>query len=435
MRYLQQMIDGRARPALGLLVLIVATAALRSAAVAVRRDALARDPDAYRLIAENLVQRGTFSRSGPDRPPAPTAFRPPVYPLLLAATACHGTVSPQQVAVIHVVLGTLTVVATWWLARWWGLGPASWCAAVLVAVDPILLYQSAEVMTETLATFLTAAGLLALTWWQRRATGAAVAVAGAVFGLAVLCRPTSLVWAALCGALLLVHRPPGIDRKQPLVFLVVLGAVVAPWGWRNLRATGHFTVTTTHGGYTLLLANNPYVYQHLRTGPWGSVWDGQELLPMLDATPEPGGTAHAAPEGEHPESEHAVDRRYYALARQTIRAQPGMFLWSSIARVGALWSPLPRQTDPPESWRGWGGRWLVAAWYLGVLTAALGGAWRRGRSWLHAPWVWAGLFLLAVTAVHAVYWTNMRMRAPATPIVALLAASVCGRQRSSRVET
>ena len=51
------------------------------------------------------------------------------------------------------------------LGRCWGLGRrGAALAALLVACDPILLDSSCRVMTETLATFLTTAGLLALTW-------------------------------------------------------------------------------------------------------------------------------------------------------------------------------------------------------------------------------------------------------------------------------
>ena len=39
------------------------------------------------------------------------------------------------------------------LGQQWGLGRWSWLAAGLVAVDPILLHQAGEVMTETFATF------------------------------------------------------------------------------------------------------------------------------------------------------------------------------------------------------------------------------------------------------------------------------------------
>ena len=42
------------------------------------------------------------------------------------------------------------------------------------------------------------------------------------------------------------------------------------------------------------------------------------------------------------------------------------------------------------------------------------------RDW--GLWLWGLLLVLAVTAVHAFYWTNLRMRAPLMPVVALAAA-------------
>ena len=111
---------------------------------------LSADPDAYRLIAENLVQRGVFSRSTADVPAIPTVFRPPLYPLLLAAISWNGQVRPLGVATVHVLTGMLTVGVVYLLGRRWGLQAWSYLAAVGVAVDPILLYQAGEVMTETL---------------------------------------------------------------------------------------------------------------------------------------------------------------------------------------------------------------------------------------------------------------------------------------------
>ena len=83
-------------------------------------------------------------------------------------------------------------------------------AALLVACDPILLDSSCRVMTETLATFLAAAGLLALsrlslressaTFAERKATIAALA--GIVLALASLCRPAFLLWTLAAWAVL-----------------------------------------------------------------------------------------------------------------------------------------------------------------------------------------------------------------------------------------
>src|SRR5207247_1936361 len=93
------------------------------------------------------------------------AYRPPLYPVLLAKLAGEGLeVTPLRVALLHWLLGIGTVWLTWVTAGLFcrevdGAGAAAvWrpgLAALLVACDPILLYWSTYVMTETLATFLT----------------------------------------------------------------------------------------------------------------------------------------------------------------------------------------------------------------------------------------------------------------------------------------
>jgi hypothetical protein len=335
------------------------------------------------------------------------------------------------VAAVHVLIGSLTVVLTWLLARRWGLGNWSWLAAGLLAADPILLNQTAEVMTETCATCLSVLGLLALTRWSRERTYAAAllsgVVSGVVLGLAVLCRPTFLVWAALCGTYHLVTNANWAGIRQTASLVAALAVTVLPWGIRNVRVTGHPIITTTHGGYTLLLANNPWFYEYLRTGKWGSVWDAQELLPLLATVHAAAGEASA----EH--SEIVADRQLYDRAWATIRQQPATFVWASLYRVGQLWTPWAHQVEQAESrvtaWLRRG----AAVWYAVVLLMALVGAWRCRDRLIRTPWVWGTLCVLALSGVHAMYWTNMRMRAPLMPLVVLAAAAAwCAARRGER---
>ena len=107
----------------------------------------------------------------------PTAYRPPLYPLLLTGCVALGEYSRLAIGLLHLALGVATVGLVLVLGRWWGLDRrAAALAALLVACDPILLRWSTQVMTETLATFLAVAGLLVLTWAGRAAVRADVAV-------------------------------------------------------------------------------------------------------------------------------------------------------------------------------------------------------------------------------------------------------------------
>ena len=117
-----------------------------------------------------------------------------------------------------------------------GIGPSRRrTGALLVACDPILLAQSAQVMTETLATFLAMAGLVVLAWafGSRRCGGSERPdapscrrrlnvwkpfLAGAILGLGALCRPTLLLWTVAVG-----RFGHGKFLRQPLSATAIAG--------------------------------------------------------------------------------------------------------------------------------------------------------------------------------------------------------------------
>src|SRR5437868_7024817 len=81
------------------------------------RENLKEDRDAYREIAENLATYRVFGL-GKDGQPRPTAYRPPLYPVILAKLAGEGLeVTPLRVAILHWLLGMGTVGLTWVVAK------------------------------------------------------------------------------------------------------------------------------------------------------------------------------------------------------------------------------------------------------------------------------------------------------------------------------
>ncbi len=62
--------------------------------------------------------------------------------------------------------------------------------------------------------------------------------------------------------------------------MIVVGSVTAclvPWMVRNQRQIGHPIAMTTHGGYTLLLANNEMLYNHFQTKGPSRSWEEDEF--------------------------------------------------------------------------------------------------------------------------------------------------------------
>ena len=447
-------------------LLLLVLALLIRGGVLLTPHALQDDTDGYRRLAENVVTHGTLGTGQ-----MPTAYRPPLYPLLLAPCVALGDYGRAAIGALHVLLGAATVGLVLLVGRWWGLGRrGAALAALLTACDPILLMWSTRVMTETLATFLAVAGLATLTWASRRPTGRRAALAGAMLAIGTLCRPTLLLWTIAAGVVFglrscllgrqLHCRPqpaslgcgsattaptspnsrgltaPGriLDRlRLPLAFALGALLVLSPWAIRNQRQFGRPIVTTTHGGYTLMLANNPEFYQWLRDGRWGSVWRAEGF--------------DADWGRRRPPDELQADCLAYHEAWQTIGREPGTFAYASLVRLGRFWSPLPHQVVADETPLGRLSRWAVAVWYMAeFFFAAIGlfivesGEWRVESGPALTPpsafrlppstWLWGLLLVGCLMAAHAVYWTDMRMRAPVIPLVALAAAAgMCRRAR------
>lgn len=196
-----------------------------------------QDPLEYRNLAANLLAGNGFSIA--QTPPyLPDLFRTPLYPLFLAATylvdsAGHFAILLQQ----------LMAVASAWILfkilrslRRDAPRIISLIFAFFLLADPRLWFWSLETMTETLFIFLTMLMFLFLTRYYENLRVIHAAGAGSVFGLALLTRPSGLLWLpALLVFFLFYEKPVKQNLAMLFVFLTVAGLVVSPWVWRNYK--------------------------------------------------------------------------------------------------------------------------------------------------------------------------------------------------------
>jgi hypothetical protein len=418
------------------------------------REHLADDPDAYTRLAINWAASGVLGiESGDGLSIAPTAYRPPLYPWILSWFVSEGKLSAAYLIALHVGLGWATIGLTLSIARALRQDLA-WLAALAVTVDPILLRQSQLVMTETLAVFLSMlAWRLWLIVWPARANNSCDTYGNTgrsrlqwfslcgfaiVMGVSILARPTAAAWLALVLLSLFFVGCSCWKRRINDCALVALlaTAVVIPWTLRNVAAFNKPIWGTTHGGYTLLLANNPQIFEHFRNqGPtrnWNAepfhrAWDARTHLPdphtvlehsyWFEAAQWRSGEARPVEkERASPEQMDEVsdDRLAYSAAWAAIRAEPTTFLLGGLYRVGWLWAAWPH-TDSALS------KMAIGIWYTCLFLLALpGGILATKRCGLRA-WLPPLMLAFSLSAVHAVYWSNMRMRAPLMPIVCIAA--------------
>ncbi|MFQ5733450.1 MAG: ArnT family glycosyltransferase [Planctomycetaceae bacterium] len=386
----------------GVIAVLMLAALARVGAAWHWRSDLSREIDGYRAIADNLRTGDGFSFDG-ERP---TAYRPPLYPLFLAIARTGGDWS---VALLQVLMGTGTVWLAYRLGRNLGLKRGAVWAAGLVAADPLLLRYTPQLMTETLFTLLVAFLLVSVT--DPRDTRWRPALIGAAFGLCALCRPTIWAFGAILGGVWVVmNLDPALCRKRRLVKVGVAVAVcllvVSPWVVRNAVVFGRPIVMTTHGGYTLLLGNNPAFYDDVVRQPWGTTWSEERLARWKQTTSRTNGET---------ESQH--DHRLFRRAVANIADDLPGFAAACSLRLRRFWNvlPLAEGTDTGRSLLA-GIALFYAVQFLGLLV----GLYRLRKAEWQRWWPLAAL-IVSFTAVHLVYWSNARMRAPLVPAIALLA--------------
>ena len=400
----------------GWILLVLLTLTVRGAVAWQQFDSLRNDRDNYRRLAAGLAAGEGLVH--PEHGGA-TAYRPPLYPLILASVARVGG-GDLGLFLLHLVLGLSTVLMTWQLGSKLELGHGAWWAALLVAGDPLLVGMATQPMTETLITALVTALLLVACQAPFGRRGLTL---GLLFGLAVLCRPSLWLLGGLAGVAWVLRRrrsgsdtPVILDRVTLVTVSLGLAVTVGPWLVRNLVVGGTPVLTTTHGGFTLLLGNNPVFYRQVVRRDWGTVWN--------EKTSDPGETPaqwrrnleHRLPVAwDGIASERQRDSWMYRRAWSHISNDPGGFLHACLLRGVRFWSPLSLEFGLSPLLK-----WGTAAWYTLLTLAMLGGLLRRPQRQVPA-WQGSLLLLISLTAVHLVFWSTLRMRAPLVPVIALLA--------------
>jgi len=380
-----------------LLVIIVVALALRLSYAIVVVGKAPADTDRYLAVAENLVSGRGYSMS----PDAPTAYRPPGYPMLIALVKRSGG-GDWSLILTQCVLGALVAYVAAVLTRrlvgdLWAL-----VAAVVVAVDPYEIAVSSLLMTEAFFSLLVAASVALLIRALRGQRTVNYATAGLVSGVGALTRPEWLLFAATAVWSILLWVPGKRRAWRVAVFVVAACLPLALWGGRNQMSMGQTIFTTTHGGYTHRLAYNAVFYDQVVSGK-NETWPAESLAAWQGRiADETSGM-----------SEMARDRWNSKMAGGFVAASAKRALRVALYEARSFWRPAPR---PAGVWVkiGLSVFFLVLA-ALSVLGAYV--AWRRG------PFVAIALYVLAAeTIVHMYYWSNVRMRVPFHPLLAVLAA-------------
>lgn len=268
------------------------------------------DAKQYKQIALHLLEGEGFSlKQG-----IPTAFRPPLYPLLLAGTyAVMGEGNDVAVHILQAILSALVCVFVWVLADQAFGRSAAWPAAALAVVSPELLLYCGVLLAEVPSFLLLLMTVLA----ARSSARGSNWLTGLCLSAAALTRPAMaffvpglIAWKG-CS-----HSSSVAERRRWLGgFVLAFALGLTPWIARNAVVFKRFIPLTTHAGYDLWFANRP--------GSWGGATTGYAEDPVRTFKGD----------------EVARDRFAKTLALRAIRQDPVRYLKLCLYRVSVAFSP------------------------------------------------------------------------------------------------
>lgn len=205
------------------------------------RPDLSIHPDSalYQQIADELVS-GKAYQWNTHAPPE--LLRTIGYPAFLALIQSSLGSAPGNVALVQLALsGAMVLVAYLHFRGAVGTVPA-FIAALMLAVDPLTIFWSLRVLSETLSTLLLFVSVVFVARWAESQRAWNLVAGGAVLGLCCLVRPIAQALAVVWALAIFVFPRPKFEfhwysvwprLRRSLLFLMPIVVLIAPWVVRN----------------------------------------------------------------------------------------------------------------------------------------------------------------------------------------------------------
>ncbi len=322
-----------------------------------------------------------FQHAGP---PAPTAYRPPGLPLMLAGI--YGSVG-RHFMVWRLVNATFIALAVTLAAslafRLAGQWAAIFCG-IIGAADPSLKRYAGNLLAEGMAMLMVVLLAWALVKLFEHRSMLRAALVGLTLGVMVLVRSIFLIWLplTLAAAAFLWTWPHRSARRVVPATALLLGAALlapSPWWARNVIALDAFMPTGTQGGIGL---PGGYSDQALaNSGFWISATD--HVPELVKAKQEL----------------HASNRTPLRIERDLSRAGTAFVIgWMADNPVGVL---------KLMALKGYH-LWTRPSTIQGLIFACLGllgvrWCWRRRDAAALVPWLLIGFNMLAAMATYVTH--------------------------------
>lgn len=273
----------------------------------------------YDILATNLLQSKVYGEW------APTAFRPPGYPLFLAGIYMILGRNFAAVRLIQVGIDALTCVLVYALGTRLFNRRVAFLAAVGMSLYPLQIYMVGEFYSETLSFLLQLVALwLAMLLIKRRHWSIPLLL-GMSLAATTLTRPTAFLWTPFMVLWIgFLSLPWKYKARDAALVLLGLALLFGPWIARNYIVFREFIPISSLGGVGVWAGNNP-------------LSEGGGMLPDERTWGE------GAPEwgwyGWEGLSEAESSRRFLERGLSWIKENPLAFAALVPKKIVRLWSP------------------------------------------------------------------------------------------------
>ena len=341
----------------------------------------------------------------------PTAWVPPLYPLLIAVVfrlaGVYTALSGWILLAINSLFSAAIVPGIYEIAvRSYNRKVATWSAWVWALYPAALQYAVHWVWEMSLTTMLFSFALV-LALRMRNIGDVSRAgnpqtttrwlVFGFLWGLIALSNSSLLLFLPACGIWILMGAPEkaAVLPRVSLAFLFFV-AIIAPWLWRNWKVFHAFIPMRSNLGAEL----------YAGSGPGSNGFPFVATLPLVEYHPE---MLRYKKLGEIP-----WVREQGAKAKAYIASHPAHYALITLKRIYFYWVgvPHPSEESPAgEFLRELNYCFLSITGWLGLLLSL------RNRT--PAAWLFASAFLLLPLTYYFVT-VNARFRHPIEPLIAIL---------------
>jgi 4-amino-4-deoxy-L-arabinose transferase-like glycosyltransferase len=388
--------------------------------LAFRNHVLLGDEIEYDIEGKFIADGHWFWSTTPFGFAHPTIWKAPGYPAFVGAVYALLGSSATHALVVQTLLGPVTIVLTWLLARRLFNPTVAVAAAAIVAVYPFAWEFETRLAAESLVTPLTL--IVLLLFLERPATWRRALLVGVVLGLMLLVRPSALY---LVPAVAVAWVVAGGWRRGALLTLVSVACmclVVFPWTLRNHHVSGAWVPISSQDQAPYGVFNDDAA--HDRKLPWEWRYQthrDQDLIRSL-STPR------------HP-SEVELRDTLRTRAKDYIKAHPSSvvkaFYWNGLTRLWDVRRPAHVLDEATATGRSRALTGIGLAMYWVMLPLALAGLWlARRRPGLVLPVIATAVSASVVFTADAA----TRYREPFEPLIVILAVSAAWQlwRRSAR---